>query len=922
MSRRVFFPDKNLYNRISNFLQSHVQELGSLTSVDADDIVEHLRTTYREYQRSKLGPLRSSAEKALLKYREESRATVPGGGPRGGGSSAGSGRLGVRNADELSVLEQAHLDRRQQRHEGAGPLSPAVSEGEEEEGGVDVEDAAIFDSDFEGVDMEELQATPETNQMNAMIAARYQARRPEVTVLGASGSNNHSNSNSKREDPLRVAGKKRDRQVIREEIADGDGSSFSSQPPEMSSSTNPSSTPKKPLVRPTSGHRASSTPGRRRRRRDRSTGSADDSGDEKSSAVRGVAERPTVRYEDLGGIEAILQDIRELIERPMMHPEIYTHLGAEPPRGILLHGPPGCGKTLLAHCIAGELNVPFLKISAPEIVSGMSGESEAKLRDLFADAETSAPCIIFIDEIDAIVPKRETAQREMEKRIVAQLLTCMDAISLEKTGGKPIIVLGATNRPDSVDEALRRAGRFDREISLGIPDEQARARILSVLSSKLRLSGDFDFSKVAHKTPGFVGADLHALVKEAAVLAINRIFQSLYLPRSQQSVENPDKGGMDVDGEVQDGEVQSASQDHHLLANRVQVSDVLRLQTEPLSEEQLAPLSITMEDFEAAISKVQPSSKREGFATIPDVSWDDVGALDDIRKELELSIVAPIEYPERFKSYGLSAPTGILLYGPPGCGKTLLAKAVANESGANFISIKGPELLNKFVGESERAVRQVFARARASSPCVIFFDELDALCPKRDNGSNSSSERVVNQLLTELDGLDERRDVFVIAATNRPDMIDPAMLRPGRLDKPFYVSLPTPSGRLSILQARTKRIPLHPDISLEAVAASDRLDGFSGADLDALVREAALKALQEDLESGTQNAPLVLPRHMEYAMQSVFPSVSKQDQRRYDRMKSRIRRARAHVVQGPETDLDLEKEDKEEEARSGPPANT
>jgi len=427
-------------------------------------------------------------------------------------------------------------------------------------------------------------------------------------------------------------------------------------------------------------------------------------------------------------------------------------LGVEPPRGVLLRGPPGTGKTLLAHAIAGQLGVSFLKVSAPEIVSGMSGESEQKLRELFAAASDAAPAILFIDEIDAIAPKRDGGganARGMEKRIVAQMLTCMDALAPgNNANGKAVMVLGATNRPDSLDSALRRAGRFDREIILGVPDEAARVRILKVMTSRMRLDGNFDFKVIAKKTPGYVGADIRSLTKEAAVIAINRIFKDLLVCESSDASSNEKASGV--------------------------------ITAVPLSSEQLEPLSVTMTDFLEAVQRVQPSSKREGFATVPDVTWKDIGALESIREELTLSVLEPISNPERFQELGLPLPAGVLLYGPPGCGKTLLAKAIANESGANFISVKGPELLDKYVGESERAVRQVFERARASSPCIIFFDELDSLCPKRgsDSGGGGVSERVVNQLLTEMDGLESRRSVFVIAATNRPELIDPAMMRP------------------------------------------------------------------------------------------------------------------------------------------------
>lgn len=616
----------------------------------------------------------------------------------------------------------------------------------------------------------------------------------------------------------------------------------------------------------------------------------------------------TVMYSDLGGIEGVLEDVKELVEYPLKHPEVYQWLGVDPPRGILLHGPPGCGKTALANAIANECNVPFLRIAAPEVVSGMSGESEAKVRQLFQEATSLAPCIVFIDEIDAIAPKRESAQREMERRIVAQLLTCLDDLSslgssamtpidndcdqakamdkgkdCEAAGlsnnevpaaSKHVVIIGATNRPDSLDPALRRAGRFDREIGLGIPSEGARESILRVLTKKLRLSGDCDFKSVARRTPGFVGADLAALMKESAALAVKRIFAQL----ESCATENAD---------------------HHHQADCQKGTLPARLDLE-----QLRHLAITMDDVDRAITKVQPSVRREGFATTPDVTWDDVGSLGDVREELSFAITEPISRPELFESMGLRNATGVLLFGPPGCGKTLVAKAAANESGANFISIKGPELLNKYVGESERAVRQVFSRARAAAPCVLFFDELDALAPRRGGDTaNASAERVVNQLLTEMDGIEGRQGVYLVAATNRPDMIDPALLRPGRLDKILYVPLPPPEGRASILRALARRSPISPDVDLDALGMSPNLTGFSGADIAALLREACVAALKERLNrtgdgnngDGNNDGHLVGQHHFAEALLKVQPSVSKSDQAMYDALRLRLRSSRGHL---------------------------
>ncbi|CAI2183801.1 664_t:CDS:10 [Funneliformis geosporum] len=610
-----------------------------------------------------------------------------------------------------------------------------------------------------------------------------------------------------------------------------------------------------------------------------------DSGNLKSEENRDVLSLPSARLSDLGGVESCIEEILELVVMPLAHPEIYIHTGVNPPRGILLHGPPGCGKTLLANAIAGESGVPFISISAPSVVSGMSGESEKKIREVFEEAKEKAPCLLFIDEIDAITPKRETAQREMERRIVAQLLTCMDDLSWDKTNNRPILVIGATNRPDSLDPALRRAGRFDREISMGVPDEQAREKILIVISSKLRLSGDFDFKALAKLTPGYVGADLNALTAAAGVIAVKRIFTNL----SESDILN-----VDINNEMRTNNINSSSpstlfENLNPIDKLNSISAFLKNHPDPLTEEELEPLSITNDDFLQALSKVQPSSKREGFATVPDVTWSDIGALKFIRDELRMTIVEPIKHPELFNRVGITAPAGVLLWGPPGCGKTLLAKAVANESHINFISVKGPELLNKYVGESERAVRQVFARARASSPCVIFFDELDALCARRDNSQSEASARVVNTLLTELDGLENRKQVYVIAATNRPDIIDPAIMRPGRLDKLLFVELPTAFERYEILKTLTKRTPLGNDISLIKIAEDQRCTNFSGADLASLIREAAVSALRSTLYSQDEKLPeneiFVNTCHFETAFSKVAPSVSKSDKDRYNSLR-------------------------------------
>ncbi|KAM9931253.1 hypothetical protein OXX80_009090, partial [Metschnikowia pulcherrima] len=589
------------------------------------------------------------------------------------------------------------------------------------------------------------------------------------------------------------------------------------------------------------------------------------------------------------------------------------------------YGPPGCGKTTIASALAGELQVPFINVSAPSVVSGMSGESEKKLREIFEEAKSLAPCIVFLDEIDAITPKRDGgAQREMERRIVAQLLTSMDELTLENTNGKPVVVLGATNRPDSLDSALRRAGRFDREILLNVPNEDQRCAILKTMTTTLKLQENdaFNYRELAKMTPGFVGADLKSLVTAAGIAAIKRIFESLseleaFEAREQSHLIqneaiNEDDASNGGSADAMDLDMDTAREaltsfEHKSPQEKLStIQQFLAKHPSPLTPAQLAPLSITYEDFKTALPTVQPTAQREGFATVPDVTWKHVGALAKVRMELHMCVVQPIKKPELYQKVGISAPAGVLMWGPPGCGKTLLAKAVANESRANFISVKGPELLNKYVGESERAVRQVFTRARASAPCIIFFDELDALVPRRTSSLSESSARVVNTLLTELDGLNDRQGIFVVGATNRPDMIDPAMLRPGRLDKTLYIELPSAEERCEILKTITKanHTPLARDVDLQEVAADHRCRNFSGADLSSLVREAGVFALKKKFFFGQQVQELdasgfyvdndsdnnieVTRDDFMGALSAIKPSVSDKDRARYERLNSRL----------------------------------
>ncbi|KAL8142822.1 hypothetical protein V2J09_015854 [Rumex salicifolius] len=579
--------------------------------------------------------------------------------------------------------------------------------------------------------------------------------------------------------------------------------------------------------------------------------------------VKGMEGGP--RFSDLGGMKGVLEELKMEVIVPLYHPQIPVWLGVRPMSGILLHGPPGCGKTKLAHAIANETGVPFYKISATEVVSGVSGASEENIRELFLKAEKTAPSIVFIDEIDAIASKRENLQREMERRIVTQLMTCMDEShrSVDKNSDTQdsnpkkgyILVIGATNRPDAVDPALRRPGRFDREIVLGVPDENARIEILSVLTRNLRLEGDFDLLKIARATPGFVGADLSALSNKAGNIAMKRIIDQRKLEVSKEPVD------------------EKAQEDWW---------------KKPWLPEEMEKLGITMADFEEAAKSVQPSSKREGFSMIPNVKWEDVGGLDTLRHEFERYIVRRIKHPEDYEDFGVDLETGFLLYGPPGCGKTLIAKAVANEACANFIHIKGPELLNKYVGESELAVRTIFSRARTCAPCILFFDEVDALTTKRGKEGGWVVERLLNQLLIELDGADQRKGVYVIGATNRPEVMDQAVLRPGRFGKLLFVPLPSSDERGLILQALSRKKPIDPTVDLFNIAKSPSCQNLSGADLSALMNEAAMIALEEKLSLGSGSScasPLTIkPKHFEEALVKVTPSVSEKQKEYYDRL--------------------------------------
>ncbi len=534
-------------------------------------------------------------------------------------------------------------------------------------------------------------------------------------------------------------------------------------------------------------------------------------------AVEVAEERiPEVTYEDIGGLQEEVRRVREMIELPLKHPELFKRLGIEPPKGVLLYGPPGTGKTLLAKAVANETNAHFILINGPEVMSKYVGEAEKRIREVFDEASKNAPSIIFLDEIDALAPKREESFG-VEGRVVAQLLASLDG--MKKRG--QVIVIGATNRENSLDPALRRPGRLDREIEIGVPDREGRKEVLQIHTRNMPLSQDFDPDLLANITHGFVGADIEGLCKEAAMNALRRLLPEL------------------------------------------QIEEEGRIPNEALEK-----LEVNMGDFKEALKIVEPSAMREVFVEVPRVKWEDIGGLEEAKQSLREAVEWPLKFKESFKRMGITPPRGILLYGPPGTGKTMLAKAVANEGEANFISIKGPELLSKWVGESEKAVRQVFRRARQVAPCIIFFDEIDSIAPLRGTEIGAKvGERVVNQLLTELDGLEELRDVVVIAASNRPDIIDPGLLRAGRIDRHIFIPDPDVNARRAIFNVHTKEMPLAEDVDLEKLAEDS--ENFTGADIESVCREAAIFALRDDME-----ADKVFMAHFDKAMERVGPSMN------------------------------------------------
>ncbi|HEV8405460.1 MAG TPA: CDC48 family AAA ATPase [Nitrososphaera sp.] len=535
-------------------------------------------------------------------------------------------------------------------------------------------------------------------------------------------------------------------------------------------------------------------------------------------ATKGV---PRISYEDIGGLRNEVQKVREMIELPLRHPEIFERIGIEAPKGVLLYGPPGTGKTLLAKAVASETNANFYSIGGPEIMSKFHGESEERLREVFKEAEQNAPSIIFIDEIDSIAPKREEVSGDVEKRVVSQLLTLMDGL---KSRGK-LVVIGATNRPNALDPALRRPGRFDREIEIGIPDDRGRLEILQIHTRGMPLTEDVNIESIAKVTHGFVGADLEALSKEAAMRSLRRILPEINMEQSKIPAETLNK------------------------------------------------IKVTNNDFQEALRDIQPSAMREVVVQRPNIHWDDIGGLQGVKEELAEAIEWPLKHADLFLEADVKSPKGILLYGPPGTGKTMIAKAVATTSEANFISVKGPELLSKWVGESEKGVREIFRKARQAAPCIVFFDELDAVAPRRggSDGDSHVTERVISQMLTEMDGLEDLKGVVVIGATNRPDMIDEALLRPGRFDRLLEVPVPDREARMQIFQIHTRNKPLDRSVSLDKLV--EMTDGYTGADVAALVNAAAMSAIKQHIDSGKKSNNKeklkISMTHFEAAMQKV-----------------------------------------------------
>ena len=573
-----------------------------------------------------------------------------------------------------------------------------------------------------------------------------------------------------------------------------------------------------------------------------------------------TTEESEICYDNVGGCQKQLLQIRELVELPLRHPQLFNTVGIKPPRGVLMYGPPGCGKTLIARAVANETGAFLFSINGPEIMSKLSGESESNLRKAFEEAEKNSPSIIFIDEIDSLAPKRDKNQGEVERRIVSQLLTLMDGIS----ANSHMVVIGCTNRPNSIDPALRRFGRFDREIDIGVPDDKGRLEILNIHTQKMRLSSEVNIEEICKETYGFVGADLAQLCTEAAMQCIREKSEFF-----------------DIDEEKIDNTV-------------------------------LNSLFVSQDNFRVALSQSNPSAFRETAVEIPNITWKDIGGLENVKRELQETVQYPVEHPEKFEKFGMQPSKGVLFYGPPGCGKTLLAKAIANECQANFVSIKGPELLTMWFGESENNVREVFDKARQASPCVLFFDELDSIARARGGGSGDAGgagDRVINQILTEIDGVGVKKNVFVIGATNRPDILDPAIMRPGRLDQLVYIPLPDRKSRIQIFKATLRKSPLAKEVDLEILAKAT--NGFSGADITEICQRACKFAIREsiyrdiEMKKEAENAnsetqleiddpvPEITKAHFLEAMKYARRSVSDSDIRKYEMFAQKLQSSRS-----------------------------
>ncbi|XP_058828935.1 nuclear valosin-containing protein-like [Topomyia yanbarensis] len=1114
--------DPMIIPRVKQYLEENVHQ----TYVDVGVMARELQDRYREYTRRKAVPFRMLVEQA---YKTVLHSYGLDSNPSSENEEDGNSDLEVmedgagNNANHMNdTLTNMYMNNKNKASSGTGAAGGGndgeaidISSDEDDEGGNsrDKEKAVSTTSD-----RMKLIETQIASNKHITVTKVTRAEKPRSGDEAVDSSNGSTNGPRKASEPILLQQAKR-RRLEQGNLA---------QNSEISNSSNPLLQHLQPVVhaqpRPVSQNGKSVAP-----RQESGPSHARSKRFKKEVCARFIE----TNFDDIGGMDRILRELCELLLH-VKHPEVYRHIGLPPPRGFLLHGPPGSGKTLLAQAIAGQLKIGLIEIPATELVAGVSGESEERIREVFEQAAVLSPCVLFIDEIDAISANRINAQKDMERRIVAQLLSSLDGLS-RMEGGDGVLVIGATNRPDALDPALRRVGRFDQEISLGIPDREARAQILKIICRNLKIQQTIDYDELAKLTPGYVGADLLALATRAATTAIKRMLteheqqEMIAEARRQAEIEayrrkkqaevlsrkdeddddvaimevediprpatvtqgnlNGDVSTDDVvaleddieevvnldddkdeapeakeaekkesevvmkDSEVEvekvdaeksseepnkvteeskkndeakeaemavaekeaddkkveetpadsaeakpaevekmdDSEAKEATTEDPITkeaekqsdeAKPVEIDDDIEMvadsstsgdkvetqeaksttdivekapaetseaeekaevvveesekakevegtvdeqmepetvvdvpfqlphavltldkllnllldHSSPLQDEELYNLCIERDDFIQSLKSVQPSAKREGFITVPDVTWNDIGSLGDIREELKLAILAPVKFPHRLKLLGLNTPSGVLLCGPPGCGKTLLAKAVANEAGINFISVKGPELLNMYVGESERAVRQCFQRARNSAPCVIFFDEFDSLCPKRsDSGEGGAGTRVVNQLLTEMDGIEDRKGVFLMAATNRPDIVDPAVLRPGRLDKILYVGLPAEVDRVDILRALTKnrtQPSLAEDVDLSTIARLT--EGYTGADLAGLVRQASLQTLKdsiaacssEDNSSAEAEEQLTVGLvHFQAAIRNIKPSVNEEDKKHYERLK-------------------------------------